>query len=153
MTHFENIENLLNQVVGMDSMFNRLHNINKAQQTGGYPPYNILKTDDEKYQVEIAVAGFAQDELSIEAKDGQIIVTGEKKAKEEGAPTNYIHRGLANRSFTRQFTLSDDVVVKGADLQNGILFIFLERIVPEEKKPRKIEIGFVSDKQLLTEEA
>lgn len=149
MTHFEHLENLLDRAVGFDHMFNRLHNIN--QQQGGYPPYNIIKEGDEKYAVQIAVAGFNKDEIEIELKEGNLIVSG-KKAKEE-VETNFIHRGIGTRAFTRTFTLSDDVVVKGADLDNGILVVELERIIPEEKKPRKIEIGTVSDKQLLTEEA
>lgn len=149
MTHFQHIENLLDRAVGFDEMFNRLQTINQNAQ-GGYPPYNIIKDGDEKYAVEVAVAGFSQDEIEVELKDGNLIVSG-KKAKDEG--TNFIHKGIGTRAFTRTFTLSDDVVVRGADLSNGILVVELERIIPEEKKPRKIEIGAnQSEKQFLSED-
>jgi molecular chaperone IbpA len=148
MTHFEHIENLLDRAIGFDKAFNRLHNI--QEQQSGYPPYNIIKDGDERYAVEIAVAGFAKDEIDIELKEGNMLVTGKKSNPE--VEKNFVHKGIGTRAFTRTFTLSDDVVVKGADLDNGILVIELERIIPEEKKPRKIEIGTVSEKQLLTEE-
>lgn len=148
MTHFEHIENLLDRAIGFDHAFNRLHNIQQNQ--GGYPPYNIVKDGDEKYAVEIAVAGFNRDDIEIELKEGNLIVSGKKA--EEKVEKSFVHKGIGTRAFTRTFTLSDDVVVKGADLDNGILVIELERIIPEEKKPRKIEIGKVSEKQLLTEE-
>jgi len=148
MTHFEHIENLLDRAIGFDKAFNRLHNI--QEQQGGYPPYNIIKDGDERYAVELAVAGFAKSEIDIELKEGNMIVTGKKSNPE--VEKTFVHKGIGTRAFTRTFTLSDDVVVKGADLDNGILVIELERIIPEEKKPRKIEIGTVSEKQLLTEE-
>jgi len=146
MTHFEHIENLLDRAIGFDHAFNRLQNI--PQTSGGYPPYNIIR-DDENYKVELAVAGFNKDEIEIELKEGNLTITG-KKAEDESK--FFVHKGIGTRAFTRTFTLSDDVVVKGADLNNGILSIDLERIIPEEKKPRKIEIGTVSDKEFLTED-
>lgn len=149
MTHFQHIENLLDRAVGFDEMFNRLQTINQNSQ-GGYPPYNIIKDGDEKYAVEVAVAGFSQEDIVVELKEGNLIVSGKKSKDEE---TNFIHKGIGTRAFTRTFTLSDDVVVKGADLTNGILVIELERIIPEEKKPRKIEIGVnQSEKQFLSED-
>lgn len=151
LNHIHNIEHMLDRAIGFDRMFDRLHRVGQSAPSQGYPPYNILKTDETAYQIELAVAGFHQDEIEIEVKEGTLIVNGKQgDSKTEGV--EYLHKGIAGRSFSRTFTLSDDVVVKGADLQNGILFIFLEHVIPEEKKPRKIEIGNVSDKQLLTED-
>ena len=146
--HIHNLEQMLDRAIGFDRMFDRLHQVGQ-HQSQGYPPYNILKNSETQYQIELAVAGFNQDEIEIEVKEGTLVISAKQDEKEG---TQYLHKGIAARSFSRTFTLSDDVVVKGADLQNGILFVFLEHIVPEEKKPRKIEIGQVSDKQLLTED-
>jgi molecular chaperone IbpA len=149
VNHIHELEHMLDRAIGFDRVFNRLHQVGKQAQTQGYPPYNILKTDENCYQIEVAVAGFSQDEIEIEVKEGNLIVNGKQGDKTD---VEYLHKGIAGRTFSRSFTISDDVVVKGADLQNGILFIFLEHVIPEEKKPRKIEIGQVSDKQLLTED-
>lgn len=122
--------------IGMDRMLNRL-----AQTTPGqtnYPPYNIVKVDDDNYSIELAVAGFVQDDLDIEVKDGILYVEG-KKGEEDKA--EYLHKGISARSFRRSFTLSDTIVVRGADLSDGILTIDLMNVIPEEKKPRKIAIG------------
>ena len=150
MTHLQQIENLFDRAIGFEGMWNRLNQLHETNPQGGYPPYNIVK-DGEKYTVELAVAGFKKDEISIELKDNQLVVTGEKS--KEKVETTYIHKGIGARAFTRTFTLSDDVVVRGADMFDGILFIELERVIPEEKKPRKIVIGSldVADKQFLSE--
>jgi len=105
-----------------------------------YPPYNIVKKDDDFYVVEIAVAGFLQAEIDITLEDGVLKVTGEKKSEGEDG-TVFIHKGIGARDFQRSFTLSDTIVVQGADLSNGIISISLENVIPDEKKPRRIEIG------------
>src|SRR5210317_1846881 len=136
--------------VCFDRTFDRLHNLNTVQlKQGNSPPYNILKRSDDIYEVEIAVSGFTQDEINIELEDGVMTVTG-KKNLEEGK-VDYIHKGIAERDFTRKFTLSDTIEVRGADMNNGILSIVLENVIPEHKKPRTIEIGKVGATQFLTE--
>ena len=135
-------------LVGFDRIFDRMHTLNTAKQSN-YPPYNIVKTDENSYQVEIAVAGFTQDEISITVEDGVMTVTGEKSISDNA---EYLHKGIATRDFTRTFTLADTVEVRGADMNSGILSISLENVIPEEKKPRKIAIGN-SEAQLLTEDS
>ena len=128
-------------LVGFDRIFDRMHTINTLQtKQSNYPPYNIVKKDDDFYVVEIAVAGFLQDEIDITLEDGVLKVTGEKKSEGEDR-TVFIHKGIGARDFQRSFTLSDTIVVQGADLSNGILSISLENVIPDEKKPRRIEIG------------
>ncbi|WP_170359856.1 Hsp20 family protein [Ruegeria arenilitoris] len=103
-----------------------------------YPPYNIEKTDADAYRISIAVAGFAEDDLTIEVKENALVVAG-KKATEDTKRT-YLHRGIATRAFERRFALADHVRVTGASLENGMLHIDLKREVPETLKPRRIEI-------------
>ena len=137
--------------VGFDRIFDRLHNLNTLQaKQGNYPPYNIIKKGDNLYEVEIAVAGFVKSEISIELEDGVMTVTGKKTVPDEGI--EFIHKGIAERDFTRKFTLSDTIEVRGADLNSGILSIMLENVIPEHKKPRTIAIGN-SEAQLLTEDS
>ena len=131
-------------LIGFDRVLDRMH-----QQTPGqsnYPPYNIVKVDDDNYHIEIAVAGFGRDELDVELKDGVLSVEGKKEDKDE---TKYLHKGISARHFRRTFTLSDTIVVRGADFVDGILTIELENVIPEEKKPRKIAIGGSSEPELL----
>lgn len=124
--------------IGFDRMFDRLFD-ESYTSAPSYPPYNIVKTDDEHYAIQIAVAGFGKDDIEIETKENSLVVKTKEKedVKDE---TNYLHKGISNRAFTRSFTLSDDVVVKGATFENGLLNVELERIIPEEKKPRIIDI-------------
>lgn len=137
--------------VGFDRIFDRLHSLNTVQlKQGNYPPYNILKKGDNLYEVEIAVAGFLKSEITIELEDGVMTVTGKKTPNEDGV--DFIHKGIAERDFTRKFTLSDTIEVRGADMNNGILSIMLENVIPEHKKPRTIAIGN-SEAQLLTEDS
>ncbi len=104
-----------------------------------FPPHNILKLDDSRYIVELAVAGFSKDEIEISVEDDTLIVKGERKDVE--ANIQYLHKGIGTRSFTKTLTIADTIEVKGAEFKDGILRIGLENIVPEHKKPRKIEIG------------
>ena len=136
--------------VGFDDQFNRMwatHNAAQGTLTNNYPPYNIIR-DGENYYVEIAVAGFREEDLDIEVKDSHLTIQGKINNQTPEESPNFIHRGIAAREFTRSFVISDDVVVRGANLANGMLTIHLEHIIPEEKKPRKIEIGL--GKNILT---
>ena len=124
--------------VGFDSMFDRLFGeVEKSETSSVFPPYNIRKDEENFYTIEMAVAGFSKEDLEAELKEGVLTVRS-KPNQEEGED---LHRGIAKRAFSRSFTLSDDVVIKGADLVNGMLTINLKRVVPEEKKARMIEIG------------
>ncbi|HEY1224684.1 MAG TPA: Hsp20 family protein [Brevundimonas sp.] len=133
---------LYRSAVGFDRLANLLETAARTSQETGWPPYNIETTGENAYRIEIAVAGFTPDELSIEAKENQLTVTGRKAANDESAiERTYLHRGLAERDFERRFQLADYVVVKGAELNHGLLSITLERELPEALKPRRIEIA------------
>lgn len=109
------------------------------QSTQSFPPHNIIKLDESHYMVELAVAGFTKDEIDVTVADGTLTIKGEKK---EGTPNvQYLHRGIGTRSFTKSLTVADTIEVKGAEFKDGILRIGLENIIPDAKKPRKIEIG------------
>ena len=103
----------------------------------GYPPYNIRKEGD-KFQIEIALAGVTKEDLQINLEDGQLTISHDPE--ETQVDVEYLHKGIAQRKFRRVWTLSDDVVVNGAQMENGMLYVELERIVPDEKKPRTIKI-------------
>ena len=131
------LERFMGLSVGFDTMFNRLMNF-PTQQDSGYPPYNIRKVDEYNYVIELALAGFSESDIEVEVKDGTLSVRSkEDKSTDE---SQYVHRGIARRSFSRTWTLSDDMIVKGAEFNNGLLNISLEKVVPEEKKPRLIPI-------------
>jgi molecular chaperone IbpA len=129
--------------VGFDDQFNRLAKIHDdlTKNIPNYPPYNIKKVDDNKYTIELAVAGFTKSNIDITLEDGKLIVKGLVRDDQHGEPEDYLFRGIANRAFTRMFALSDQVEVHNAELVNGMLKIFLERIIPEHKKPKKIEVS------------
>lgn len=140
----KDLDNFYKTAVGFDSLFDRLFNDLPISKDTGFPPYNIAKQDEENYTIEMAVAGFDKTELDIEVRDGMLEVKGravDADENQEIQTTKYLHRGIAKRNFYRKFSLSDDVIVGSADLVNGLLVINLKRIVPEEKRPRKIEIG------------
>ena len=123
--------------IGFDRMFDNLMNVPTAST---YPPYNIVKNEDDKFTLEIAVAGFSKDEIEIEFKES--ILKIESKSRPEGDDEKeYLYKGISNKRFNKSFTLSDDVVVNGADMKDGILKIDMERIIPEEKKPQLIQIN------------
>ena len=124
--------------VGFDRLLGLLDQAEGNAQ--GYPPYNIERSDENHYRVTLAVAGFGENDLGIEVRDGVLTVEG-KRAGEPSAQPSYLHQGIAGRAFERQFQLAEHVEVKGARLENGLLHIALERVVPEEKKPRKITIN------------
>ena len=139
--------------VGFDHLFNELEHVTRHAQDH-YPPHNIIRTSDTDYLIELAVAGFTRDELNIEVKDRTLTVKGEHKSKGR----EYIHRGISTKKFKRTFRLSEHVNVNGADLVDGVLSIELKYVVPEELRPRKIEIGHYEEltndtdtQELLTE--
>ena len=115
--------------------FNDSHNSNASN----YPPYNIIKHDDANWSIELAVAGFERKDIDLELANGVLTISGKLEARD--TEVEYVHRGLAQRAFTRKWTLAEDVVVRDASLSNGVLVITLERIIPEEKKARKIKIS------------
>ena len=133
---------LYRSAVGFDRLARQLESAARSSQDNGWPPYNIETTGENAYRIEIAVAGFSPDELNIEAKENSLTVTGKKAANDDASvQKTYLHRGLAERDFERRFQLADYVVVKTADLSNGLLSIDLVRELPEALKPRRIEIG------------
>ena len=122
-------------LLGFDRLVEDFQSFNNA----GYPPYNVEKSGDDKYQITLALAGFVRDDIKIDIQEGTLTVTGEKAdSKDDGI--EYLHRGIANRSFTRNWSLAEYVEVVEAKMENGMLYIALERLVPEEKKPKSIKI-------------
>jgi molecular chaperone IbpA len=142
--------------VGFDDQFNRMAKMHDdlTKNIPNYPPYNIRKTGDNTYVIEIAVAGFGKQEIDITFEDNKLIVSG--NTKDDG--DNFLFRGIANRAFTRTFALDDQIEIQDAALINGMLKIALERIIPEHKKPKKIEVKDTesktkkSTKEYLTED-
>ena len=130
--------------VGFDKTFkllsSQLDNIGKSLP--GYPPYNIKKVDDNKYVIEMAVAGFAKTDIELTLDNGKLTITGNTKDSNDvdNANSYYFYKGIAERAFTRSFTLADTVEIKNAEMVNGILKVWLENLIPEHKKPKKIEI-------------
>ncbi len=129
---------LYRSVVGFDRLANLLETATAAEATG-YPPYNIERTDENAYRVEIAVAGFRPEELNIEVKENLLTVSG-RKAANDADTRRFLHRGLAERNFDRKFQLADYVVVTDANLADGLLSISLKRELPEALKPRSVAI-------------
>ena len=141
--NFGDLEKVLGFSVGFDSMFDRWESVfdfNSANNTS-YPPYNIRREGDEKYFIELAIAGLNEDDLEVSLQSQILNIRSKKENSGSEENTNYVHRGIAKRQFEREFTLSDDIVVKGCDLTNGMLTIELEKIIPEEKRARLIPIG------------
>lgn len=130
----------LRSTVGFDRLFNELIDSATKLETGGYPPYNIERTDEHHYQITLAVAGFSQDDIEIEVVDRDLRVTGQK-SNESDQDREFLHQGIAGRNFDRRFRLAEHVHVLDASLENGLLTIGLEREIPEAMKPRKISIG------------
>ena len=133
---------LHHSTLGFDRFFDEAERLLKTDLTKvspAFPPHNIIKLDDNRYLVELAVAGFAEAEIDISVEDNNLIIKGEKKDKD--TDVTYIHRGIGTRSFTKTLTIADTVEVRGAEFKDGILRIALENVIPEHKKPRKITIG------------
>ena len=154
--HNLNFDPFHSRTVGFERIFDRLSRIAESEvhTPSTYPPYNIHRHGDDKFDIEIAVAGFQEEELDIEYKDNELTIEGKKKEDEK---TDYVHQGIANRSFKKVWHIEDHTEVIGADLEHGLLKISLEKIVPEELKPKKIKINKKqerrSSKELLQEGA
>lgn len=130
-------EALTKALIGFDSMFNNVERRFSNTISTNYPPHNVVKVNEDNYEIQVAVAGFEKDEVTVELDQNVIVVTGGKELDDEKV---YLHRGLAMRNFVKTFPLAEHIEVKGAEQKNGILTIKLERIVPEALKPRRIEI-------------
>ena len=124
--------------VGFDRLFDMLENSNFGGEN--YPPFDLIRVDDNRYRIEVAVAGFGKEDIEITSQQNQLLIRGQK-SDENGS--DYVHRGIANRSFERRFALADHIQVRGAELKDGMLAIELVREIPEAMKPRRIEIGGV----------
>lgn len=132
---------LLRNSIGFDrfnDLFEAAFNANGASESGTYPPYNIEKRSDNKYRITMAVAGFKPEELDVIVHDAELTISGQVQSQDED--TEYLHKGIATRAFQRKFSLTDYMKVKEANIADGLLQIDLEREVPEERKPRAIEI-------------
>lgn len=127
--------------IGADQMFKKFSDMaaQTAEVVSKYPPYNIKKVDDNRYVIEMAVAGFGKQDIELTLEDNKLVVTGKTTTEEEDFP--YLWKGISNRAFSRQFTLADNVEIKNADLLNGMLKIWLEAIIPESKKTKSIPIN------------
>ncbi len=140
---------LYRSTVGFDRLFSMLDQTSAFDGSGStYPPYNIERTGENAYRITVAVAGFAEPELSIEAKENTLTIKGEKQPKTDEKKGELLHQGIAARAFERVFQLADFVEVKGASLENGLLHVDLVREIPEKMKPRQIRIGNGSSKVL-----
>ena len=127
-------------LVGSDIVFDAFETRFANQLTNNYPPHNVVKTDDTHYVIEIAVAGFKKSEIAVEIEQDVITVRGESTTAEMPTSRQYLHRGLSSRDFERSWQLAEHMVVKGAEIQDGVLTISLEYVIPEEKKARVIDI-------------
>lgn len=151
MTTFPYGKNLLPSTVGFDRLLSTMEEFDRIlTSTGGktqtYPPYNIVKFNDNEYEIQIAVAGFSIEDIDVETKENKLSISGTSNKTE--VVGEYLYHGLAARDFRHTFTLNDTVFVKSANIVNGVLKINLENIIPEHKKPRKIQIGY-EEKPLL----
>jgi molecular chaperone IbpA len=141
MRHFD-LSPLYRSTVGFDRLFSLLDQVNGPEAAPTYPPYNIERTGETSYRITLAVAGFAESDLSIEVKENSLLVRGGKEPKADDQPRNEVlYQGIAARAFERRFQLADHVQVTGASLQNGLLHVDLVREIPEAQKPRQIPIG------------
>jgi molecular chaperone IbpA len=129
--------------IGIDRLFDRIVNQIDSAASTNYPPYDIVRTGDETYEIRVAVAGFVQADIDVEFNNGTLIVKGEKAA-EEGAEVEYLHHGISGRSFIRTFSVAEYVEVQDAVLADGILTVKLERLVPESQRPKKIAVSYQS---------
>ena len=135
----QDLQKMMGFSVGFDSVFDRFFDMDLTRDSG-YPPYNIRKINEAQYVIEIALAGFSKEDIEVEVTEGNLAIRS-KEEKETDEDESFVHKGIAKRSFLRSFTLSDDIIVKGADLKDGMLIINLEKVIPDEKKPRLIQIG------------
>jgi molecular chaperone IbpA len=147
MRHFD-LSPLYRSTVGFDRLFHLIDQAAGPETVPTYPPYNIERTGENTYRVTLAVAGFSEAELSIESKENTLTVRGAKQtaATPDGEKKDVLYQGIAARAFERRFQLADHVLVRGAELENGLLHVDLVREVPEAQKPRQIPIGTAAPK-------
>ena len=143
--HTIDLPTLVNQIhrqtIGFDNLFEQLdRNLNSGKQDGNYPPHNMIKLDDTHWVIELAVAGFGENELDVEQEKNVLTIKGERAKKDDDV--EYLHKGISARNFERTVTLGEYVEVCGVTVQNGILAIALEQVIPEEQKAKKIAITF-----------
>ena len=125
--------------IGFDPILNELERIHSAGRSqDNYPPHNVVKIDNDNFNIELAVAGFSEEDISVEVKDGILLIKGQNSEDDD---REYAHKGISSRKFEKSFRLSEFVVIDGAELVNGILVVNARVEVPEERRPRKIEIG------------
>lgn len=127
--------------IGFESIFDEIMRLS-ASQHGNYPPHNVIKTGDNTVTIEVAVAGFDEGEISVSIENRILVITGEQSFKDEPANYEYYHRGLSRRNFTQKFPLNEHVEVIEANIKNGVLTVYLERKIPEDKLPKKIAINY-----------
>src|SRR5262245_47365308 len=132
---------LFRSTVGFDRLADMLDSVAQFDNGVSFPPYNIERADENHYRISLAVAGFADKDLNVEVKEGVLTVQGKRESEKAAPQKHYLYQGIAGRSFERRFQLAENVEVKGAQLENGLLHVDLERTVPEEKKPRRIAIN------------
>ncbi|GLX86736.1 heat-shock protein Hsp20 [Thalassotalea loyana] len=132
---------LYRSFIGFDHLAGLIDKASRQEKQSSYPPYNIELIAEDKYRITMAIAGFVEDELDIESKQNTLIVTGTKVTSDDKKARTFLHQGIAERNFERKFQLGDHVKVIGANLENGLLHIELEREIPEALKPRKIAIN------------
>lgn len=152
MVYLPDLSKLDTFAIGFNDIQKRLFEAQEslAKAVPGWPPYNIVKVDENKYVIEVAVAGFGRSDLEIELQENKLLIRGATKNDEKG-PT-FLHKGIADRAFKREFHLADTIEVKNAEMVNGLLKVWLENIIPDNKKPRKVDIaepGAVTEKQQL----
>lgn len=136
------LPSLHRHAIGFDRMFEELNRTFANSKSGNYPPHNIVRVSETKFVVEVAVAGFAESEINVELADNVLTVTGSKVKHLDQPGPDYLHQGISNRDFVRDFTLADHIEVRDAVVENGILSVNLELVVPEEKKPKTIALTF-----------
>lgn len=127
-------------LLGFDTLFDNFESRFANQIKNNYPPYNILKKDEDSYELQIAVTGFTPDEVSVEIDQNELVVKGQRKENEISEPVEYLHQGLATRNFTRSWTLAEHMEVDEGRIKNGVLTIGLKRVIPESLKPRLLKI-------------
>lgn len=141
---------LYRTIVGFDRLANMIDSAAKLEPSGGYPPYNIEQLAEHEYRIELAVAGFAEEDLDVQVQENVLTIAGKRIPSEDSEDRNFLHRGIAERSFERRFHLADHVQVRDAKLENGLLSIRLEREIPEAKKPRQIAVNGKTGAKLIS---
>lgn len=135
--------------IGFDHVWNEIERLSSVADNKLYPPHNVVKHTDTEFTIELALAGYRKEDLSVEVREGILVVSADLEKTDE---REFLHRGISGKKFTRTFRLSEHVVVDGADFIDGLLVIDLKVVLPDEKRPRKIPIGDTNGKQLLTED-